>query len=259
MWSAVQPFEAMKSGGRRSARIAAIMTIASLTACVSHTWAPGPGMSPAAFSADEAKCRIFARSAGSGFEFEASGSPRFVATATVTAALADGIAGAIEANENFNDCLQARGWIVADHAPASAASTSLQQPPSRLAAVSLVTTANGASTSAPMTSRGVPTPLAAPAVQARRPLLVRAAMVTPETAMLLRLGPPRGVVLLDVGAGGAASSAGMMAGDVILSFNGLAVRNVGDIDRELENVKGGTLVTASIWRDDTERLVSIQF
>jgi hypothetical protein len=50
-----------------------------LGGCVTHTFAPGPGMAAADFEPDSAGCRLFARGTDPGFTFGASGSPKFVA------------------------------------------------------------------------------------------------------------------------------------------------------------------------------------
>jgi hypothetical protein len=56
-----------------------------------------------------------ARHSGGGFF--AVGSPGFVAGAAIGA----GIGEAIRANEDFNDCMAANGWVVADPKPVSTA------------------------------------------------------------------------------------------------------------------------------------------
>src|SRR5690242_210405 len=94
-----------------------LLPLALLSACVQHTYAPGPGMSSLDFEPDSARCRLFARGSQSGYAFGASGSQQFVAGATVGAAIGYGIAAAVERNQNFNDCMQARGWRIADGSP----------------------------------------------------------------------------------------------------------------------------------------------
>ena len=76
--------------------------------CTTHTWAPGPGINPASFSAAKAQCSLFARHSGGGFS--ASGSAKFVAGA----ALGYGIGDAVRQNDDFNDCMLAGGWQIAD-------------------------------------------------------------------------------------------------------------------------------------------------
>ena len=115
-----------------------------LAGCVQHTFAPGPGMSAADFEPESAQCRLFARGARSGFGFAAAGSPQFVGASMGGAALGYAIGSAVEMNRNFNDCMEARGWRIADHA----------QPTQGPMAAALATPESPASTSA--------TPAAAP-------------------------------------------------------------------------------------------------
>jgi hypothetical protein len=107
---------------------------ALLGGCVTHTFAPGPGMSALDFEPDSAQCRLFARGARTGFAFGAAGSPKFVGAAMGGAAVGYAIGSAIEQNQNFNDCLQARGWRIADGQATSNPSmagklVSIEQPP----------------------------------------------------------------------------------------------------------------------------------
>jgi hypothetical protein len=79
-----------------------------LAGCATHTWAPGPSVSSVDFEPTKARCSIMARNGGSGFA--ASGSASFVAGAALGAA----IGNAIKANHDFNDCMEASGFLVAD-------------------------------------------------------------------------------------------------------------------------------------------------
>lgn len=96
----------------RAELLVGTMMVASLAGCVSHTWAPGPGVH-ATFAEQTAQCRILARHGGSGFY--ASGSASYVAGV----AIGNAIGNAIQANADFNDCMAANGWEVADQAPAA--------------------------------------------------------------------------------------------------------------------------------------------
>lgn len=89
------------------------MMAASLGGCVSHTWVPGPDVH-ATFEEQTAQCRIIARHGGSGFY--ASGSASYVAGV----AIGNAIGNAIQANADFNDCMAANGWEVADQASTAA-------------------------------------------------------------------------------------------------------------------------------------------
>ena len=86
------------------------------TAGCSHDWAPGPTVTQADFVPTRAKCSIMARHGGNGFS--AYGSARFVAAA----AIGNAIGNAFQANADFNDCMQASGFLIADkQAPRSVA------------------------------------------------------------------------------------------------------------------------------------------
>lgn len=79
-----------------------------------HQWAPGPGMSAADFDAGKARCSLMARHSGSGFV--AYGSPNFVAGA----ALGNAIGESVRTQQDFNDCMLATGWKIADQPSTSA-------------------------------------------------------------------------------------------------------------------------------------------
>ncbi|MBV9784054.1 MAG: hypothetical protein JO264_09565 [Acidisphaera sp.] len=78
-----------------------------LSACA-HTWVPGPGMNAEDLGPEKARCSYIARHGGSGFA--AAGSPRYVAAA----ALGNAIGEAFRAQQDFNDCMEASGWRIAD-------------------------------------------------------------------------------------------------------------------------------------------------
>ena len=82
-----------------------------LGGCVAHSWAPGPGMSAADFPRAKAQCELFARGQGGGFY--AQGSPNFVAGAALGAAIGQ----SIRQQNDFNDCMLANGWRIADPTP----------------------------------------------------------------------------------------------------------------------------------------------
>jgi hypothetical protein len=79
-----------------------------LSGCASHLWAPGPGQSLADFEPAKARCSLLARHGGSGFV--AFGSQSYVAGATLGHAIGE----SIRANQDFNDCMVATGWRIAD-------------------------------------------------------------------------------------------------------------------------------------------------
>jgi hypothetical protein len=91
---------------------AAWMMALSLGGCVSHTWVAGPD-AHATFEEQTAQCRIIARHGETGFY--AYGSASYVAGA----AIGNAIGNAVQANADFNDCMAANGWEVADQSPAA--------------------------------------------------------------------------------------------------------------------------------------------
>ena len=209
--------------------------------CVQHTFVPGPGMSAASLKSDSAQCRLFARGMKTGFAFQASGSPKFVAASTGGAAIGYAIGSAIEQNSNFNDCMEARGWLVADGQRPVAAVTvaptaTPEQPPEATTLVSVTE-------QPPNTSR-------------RRRFLVRAIDVP---FVINDFRPPHGVMILEVGNGGAASSAGLQERDVILDLNGSPTDNLEDLQRALDLIGPNITVMANIRRDGKEMPVAVHF
>ncbi len=87
---------------------------ASLGGCVSHTYVAGPGMSPERLGRDEARCHIFAEGTRPGMGFEASGSPKEVAIESGVALVAGGLLTAWHDSSAYDNCMQARGYLVAD-------------------------------------------------------------------------------------------------------------------------------------------------
>jgi TonB family protein len=94
---------------------AAFAAASILTGCVaSHEWAPGPGMGAAEFEQAKARCSLEARHSGSGFA--AIGSPAFVGAAALGAT----IGSSNRTQQDFNDCMLAGGWRIADQLAAAA-------------------------------------------------------------------------------------------------------------------------------------------
>jgi len=209
---------------------------ALLGGCVQHTFAPGPGMSAADFEPDSARCRLFARGANPGQSFEAYGSQQFVA-ASMTAAMVGGAIGdAIRTNVNYNDCMEAHGWRVADRPPPSAAAA-----PPLAATAAVVATAD--------TARLAP----------RRELDIKVEPMNDAMASSLQVDPPRGVVVMAVMPGGVGASAGLHPNDVILDFAGMPVMTLADLQRDLASIAANSVVLATIWREYREQVVRLRF
>jgi hypothetical protein len=85
-----------------------VLLLTVLAGCAQHTWVPGPGADTADFDVAKARCSLMARHDGS--SFSASGSPSFVAGSSVGYALGE----AVRTQQDFNDCLLASGWKIAD-------------------------------------------------------------------------------------------------------------------------------------------------
>jgi hypothetical protein len=82
--------------------------LAILGGCAAHTWAPGPGMSAVDFEPAKARCSLMARHGGG--TFIAVGSPSYVAGAQ----LGNAIGEAARTQQDFNECMIASGWRIAD-------------------------------------------------------------------------------------------------------------------------------------------------
>ena len=87
---------------------AAVLMLLFMGACATHQWAPGPGLSAGDFEPAKARCSLMARHSGSGFV--AYGSPNYVAGA----ALGHAIGESVRTQQDFNDCMVAGGWRIAD-------------------------------------------------------------------------------------------------------------------------------------------------
>jgi hypothetical protein len=73
-----------------------------------HTWAPGPNVTDADYIPTRAKCSMMARHGGNGVS--AMGSRAFVAGAII----GNAIGNAFIAKADFDDCMQASGFLIAD-------------------------------------------------------------------------------------------------------------------------------------------------
>jgi hypothetical protein len=85
--------------------------VIGLSGCATHNWAPGPGMSASDFEPAKARCSLMARHSGGGFA--AAGNANFVAGA----ALGNAIGESVRTQQDFNDCMSAGGWRIADQTP----------------------------------------------------------------------------------------------------------------------------------------------
>ena len=218
-----------------------------LAGCANHSFAPGPGMSAAQFEPDSARCRLMSRGM---MRPQAVYAPyhrdQYAAAAAVT--LISAIGGAVEQNQNFNDCMIAQGW----------------QP-----SVGPVTPASGplGARLAEAPAPAMPAPILiadgpiAPAPTAR-PRRNFGAEVLPIAVPFNNPTLPRGapsLVVVDIHPGGAAEAAGLRRGDIILSFANTAVPTVASMQGALHRVGPGHAVPIELWRDQAPVSTAARF
>ncbi len=81
--------------------------------------------------------------------------------------------------------------------------------------------------------------------------------VTADLAESFGLDRPRGALVSQVQEDSPASKAGLQASDVILTFNGKAVENSGDLPRMVGMAKPGTKIPMEIWRKGKIQQLSV--
>lgn len=86
---------------------------------------------------------------------------------------------------------------------------------------------------------------------------LRLAPVTQAIADRFGLSDATGVLIVGVQAGGPGDQAGLKPGDVIRSFGGTAIRDLGDLLSQLRTREPGTKVAATVNRDGKEQTVEI--
>jgi hypothetical protein len=84
-----------------------------MSACVNHTWAPGP-QAAGDFGVVSGQCKLLAMSGGSSNFIGASGSPRFVGAVVGGSILGSAVSTAVRQNEIYNACMESQGFVVAD-------------------------------------------------------------------------------------------------------------------------------------------------
>jgi serine protease Do len=82
--------------------------------------------------------------------------------------------------------------------------------------------------------------------------------VRPDRVGELKLKEPRGAEITMVDRDGPAGKAGLKEHDVILSFNGNAVEDAGDLRRKIQNTPSGTKVSLGISRDGQPLSLDVQ-
>lgn len=86
---------------------------------------------------------------------------------------------------------------------------------------------------------------------------VAAQELTVELASSFGLKDPKGALISSVEKGGPAAKAGLVPGDVVLSFNGKAVESSADLARIVADTKPGTNAMAEVWRKGAMQKVQI--
>ena len=84
----------------------------------------------------------------------------------------------------------------------------------------------------------------------------RIQQVTPEIADALNMSKAEGVIVGGTTEGGGASKCGIMAGDIILRYGDLHVKDVRALARAIARTPSGTAVQLRIWRDDEPLVVT---
>ncbi len=82
--------------------------------------------------------------------------------------------------------------------------------------------------------------------------------VSEEIADSLGLEDASGALVADVVADSPAERAGFQAGDVILTFDGEKVEEMRDLPRMVAQIRSGSTVQATVWRNETRRTLSVQ-
>jgi hypothetical protein len=87
--------------------LALVATAALVSGCAQQTWSPGPN-ARGTFDETKGRCQLAASQSGTGFA--AVGSQQFVAGAAV----GNAVGNAIQAQNVFNSCMSASGWVSVD-------------------------------------------------------------------------------------------------------------------------------------------------
>jgi len=93
----------------------------------------------------------------------------------------------------------------------------------------------------------------------RRSLGLEVLEVDAALANSTSLAEPKGVYVMSVVANGAAASGGLRQNDVILDFGASRVASIGDMQRALSDVRAGSSVQVTLWRDQRRVQTRLQF
>jgi hypothetical protein len=232
----------------------ALLMVPPIISCAPSVYRPGPGMAAQNFGPDSARCRLFARGTAPDFAFGASGSSRFVAAASVGAALGSAIGTAVHENAAFNDCLQARGWLLASGDEANRTG-----PMGATLSPAFATAPAMAPVPLPVAAVNIAEPVSVLPAMPRRNLGLVVLPMTPPLASSVALGRPEGLFVVEVQTEGAARSAGLMANDVVLAFGTRQMMTVSDLQAALGEVSHGSAMPVTIWRGGHQQIASLNF
>ena len=84
----------------------------------------------------------------------------------------------------------------------------------------------------------------------------RIQQVTPEIADALSMSKAEGVIVGGTKEGGGASKCGIMAGDIILRYGNMQVKDVRALARAIARTPPGTVVNLRIWRNEEPLVVA---
>jgi serine protease Do len=84
----------------------------------------------------------------------------------------------------------------------------------------------------------------------------RIQQVTPEIADALSMPKAEGAIVGGTTEGGAASKCGIMAGDIILSYGDMPVKDVRALARAVARTAPGTVVNLRVWRNDEPMVIA---
>jgi len=79
-----------------------------------------------------------------------------------------------------------------------------------------------------------------------------------DSAKSLDLDGPQGALVAQMAAGGPADKAGLEVGDVIVKYDGRAVKNVRDLMSQVASTPPGDKVRVTVWRDEKEREYTLE-
>ena len=81
---------------------------------------------------------------------------------------------------------------------------------------------------------------------------VRIQNVTKEIADVEKLDKPRGALVASVDENSPSDKAGIKAGDIILEFNGILIKEMKELPRIVAQTEVGKTVEVKIWRNEKE-------